>query len=322
MIPRHLSVAFALAMVACNSEPPPSHPTPTDAVIKDFDGQNGQLPEGLVIAGNDAYVGFAPTGAVGRVDLTTGTLSDFGHFPAPVQSKGFLTGLARDAQGNLYGALVSFVPEVQAGIYRIPPSGGAATLFAHDPNMNFPNGLVFDASGVLFATDSASGSVFRIDAGGAVERWVSGDLLTGNKDACAPDVNSLDVGANGIAITDSEVYVANNDKATVLKIPRLADGKAGAATIVAGPDCKNLGGADGILRQNDGSFLVAVNRKNMVVRVDTHGQVTTLRQGGILDFPATLVSADGSVYATNFALANASSGKPAKPGLLRIAITP
>ena len=37
-----------------------------------------------------------------------------------------------------------------------------------------------------------------------------------------------------------------------------------------------------------------------------------------MDFPASVTWDSSAMIATNFALANASSGKPAKPGLLRI----
>jgi sugar lactone lactonase YvrE len=110
------------------------------------------------------------------------------------------------------------------------------------------------------------------------------------------------------------------DKATLVKIPRAAAGGAGTPSIVAGPDCAALGGADGLARAPDGSFVVAVNRQNKIVRVTTAGRIATLASGPPFDFPATLAYRGATLYATNFALKNASAGKPASPGVVRLGL--
>src|SRR5688572_1920001 len=135
-------------------------PAPELQHVASFDPAQGQLPEGLVVAGDTAYVGFAPSGVVARVDLATGAAQPWGKLPAPVPNQGFMTGLAARG-GEILAALVSFVPEVQAGIYRIPAAGGDAVLLASSPAMAFPNAIGLDGD-ALFVTDSASGTVFRI----------------------------------------------------------------------------------------------------------------------------------------------------------------
>ena len=92
--------------------------------------------------------------------------------------------------------------------------------------------------------------------------------------------------------------------------------------MLAGPDCETLGGADGLARAPDGSFVVAVNRQNKVVRVGADGAVHTNVSGDPLDFPATVAYRGSTLFATNFAFANANAGKPATPGLLRVGETP
>jgi sugar lactone lactonase YvrE len=215
--------------------------------------------------------------------------------------------------------LTSFVPDVQAGIYKIGKGGGEGTLFAKDAKLSFPNALALDEGGALFATDSGSGTVFRIDAQGRAERWISGDLLLGSTDNCGPGLGAgFDIGANGLVVERAAVYIVNNDKATLIEIPRDVGGKAGAPRVIAGPDCENLAGADGLTRAPDGSFTVALNRQNRIVRVTPAGAVQTLVSGAPLDFPASVVYGADHLYVTNFALANASAGKPATPALLKL----
>jgi sugar lactone lactonase YvrE len=326
------ALALSIAPAACTqTRPSIAHdahvgpPTARTAVppavelIARFDPKAGELPEGLVVSQDVAYVGFAPTSRIVRVDIASGAASPYGQLPTPVSGKGFMTGLAVSATGDLYAGLASFVPEVQAGIYRIPRSGGAATLFAKDAMLPFPNALAFDGDGTLFVTDSGTGSVLRIDGRGHVERWASGEALTGQKEACGGAGPGFAIGANGIVVERDAVYVVNMDKATLVKIPREAGGRAGTPAVVAGPDCSALGGADGLTRAPDGAFVIAVNRQNKLVRVTTAGAIEVMVSGSPLDFPATVAYRGTTLYATNFALRNASAGKPATPGIIKVA---
>jgi sugar lactone lactonase YvrE len=293
---------------------------PRAELVRRFDPAAGELPEGLAMGDDAAFVGFAPTARVARLDLRTGEATAFGRLPAPVPGKGFMTGLARSAAGDLFACLVSFGPEVQSGIYRIPSEGGVARLFAEDDALSFPNALAFDRDGALFATDSASGSVFRIAAEGRAERWATGEALRGDKDACGGKGPGFAIGANGLVVARDAVYVVNLDKATLVEIERSPSGAAGAVRTLAGPDCDALGGADGLVRAADGSFVIAVNRQNKIVRVGANGVVSTILSGFPLDFPATLAYEGPTLYATNFAFMSARAGKPAMPGLVKLTL--
>jgi sugar lactone lactonase YvrE len=316
---------IALVGAACSGNPsalPKSHAAESSAtteLVAKFDPGAGELPEGLVFTEDAAYVGFAPTSQVMRVDIGTGKATQYAQLPAPVAGKGFLTGLAQSPAGDLYAGLASFVPEVQAGIYRISKRGGEVSLFARDAALPFPNGLAFDASGALFATDSGTGSIFRFDASGHAERWASDQRLLGDAKACDGAGPGFAIGANGIVVEPDAVYVVNLDQATLLRVPRAKDGSAGPAAIVAGPDCETLGGADGLARAPDGSFVVAVNRQDKLVSVAKDGNVHTLAHGEPFDFPASVAYRGDTLFATNFALHNASAGLPAHPGLVRVA---
>lgn len=319
---RHFTaLALVLAAAACApAATAPVNPQPAAVAsprfVAHFDAAAGELPEGLALGSDAAYVGFAPTSRVVRVDLTTGAATAYGQLPAPVSGKGFMTGLARSPDGELYAGLASFVPEVQAGVYRIPKAGGAAVLFAKDSALPFPNALAFDGAGTLWVTDSGTGSVFRFSAQGGAERWATGPALMGDEKACNSAGPGFAIGANGLVVERDAVYVVNMDHATLLKIPRDAAGKAGTPSVVAGPDCDALGGADGLTRAPDGSFVVAVNRQNKLMRVTTDGGIETLAHGAPFDFPATVAYEGNTLYATNFALKTASAGKPSAPGLL------
>lgn len=318
-----LSIALVAFVGAACSGKPPSHvaePGATaTALVARFDPSAGELPEGLTLTVDGAYVGFAPTGRVVHVDFSTGRATPFAQLPAPVPNQGFLTGLAASPTGDVYAGLASFVPQVQAGIYRIQKQSGAVSLFAKDDALPFPNGLAFDADGALFASDSGTGSVFRIDPHGRAERWFSGPSLLGDAKACDGAGPGFAIGANGIVVEPDAVYVVNLDQATLVRIARGSDGSAGAPVVVAGPDCATLGGADGLARAPDGAFVVAVNRQNKLVRITPDGVVSTLASGPPFDFPASVAYRGDTLFATNFALHNASAGLPAQPGLVRVA---
>jgi sugar lactone lactonase YvrE len=273
------------------------------------------MSEGLAVRGSTAYVGFASTGQVMTVDLKSGATAPYTSLPQPVSGKGFVTGLA--LHGNdLYGALTSFVPEVQAGIYRASAAGAPAALFAKHPDMAFPNGLAFDDSNRLYVTDSAAGAVFRVSPAGEVTRWAAGALLTGGKDGCGAGNGvgvPFDIGANGIVVESDAVIVSNTDKGALVRIPIEADGSAGTPSPLAGPSCADLNGADGLAVAPNGDFIVAVHPQNKLARVDGAGRVTTVLASSALDFPTSLAFVDGALYVGNFAFLDARA-----PGVLQV----
>jgi sugar lactone lactonase YvrE len=309
---RNAVVLASMSALGCAASWPA---TPVEATeLVQLDGSKGSLSEGLAVHGNTAYFGYAGSGQIVAVDIASHAVTPFSSLPQPVAGKGFVTGLAVVGD-TLYGALVSFVPEVQAGIYRAATAGTPATLFAKHPEMAFPNGLVFDGAGQLYVTDSAAGAVFRISAAGEVTKWVSDALLTGGKDTCGPNSVGVpfDIGANGIVLKDGALYISNTDRASIVRIAIGADGSAGAPATFAGPSCADLGGADGLAVAPNGDLVVAVNHQNKLMRVDGAGRVSPLVSGATLDFPTSLAFAGGALYISNFAFLDAKN-----PGLLRI----
>jgi sugar lactone lactonase YvrE len=297
------------------------------AWVAKLDVSKFQLPEGLAMnaAGDTAYVGLAPTGQILKINIADGKVSDFGTVPPPPANKGFVLGVQTDKAGDFYVGVASFDPTYQPGIYKIPAAGGAGVLFAKDPGMNFPNGLVFNAAGDLFVTDSVSGSIFKVDTAGVVTKWVTDALLTGDKMAKCASALPFPLGANGIVISNGDFYVTNTDKASMVKVQIKGDGTAGTVTSFVATDCTNFGGPDGLSVDTDGSFLVASNGINAITRVGTDGKVTLVIAKDVmapLDSPAstwiTTTKAGKDLFITNSGITTFQAGGVAKPGLLKL----
>ena len=309
------SLVLSIA-VACSS---PSEPGPSELLVK-FDATQGQLPEGLAVNSDAIYVSMAPTSQVFRVTLD-GKSELISQLPQYPPGQGFTTGVALDQQDNIYVALASFAPEVQTGIYSVPPSGGEAKLFASSEEMILPNGLAFDEDGNLFVTDSFANSVFRVASNGTVEKWAEDELLKGDGNFCPPNELELDVGANGLAFDGKgSLFVLNTDKATIVQIPINKEGAAGVPEIFIGPDCENLEGGDGIAIDKEGNLYVGANRINKLVKISEKKEITVLETGGLLDFPANVAFGSGdkssTLYIANFALISSQQGGGSGPNLV------
>jgi hypothetical protein len=289
----------------------------TAEVLIEFDAMMGQQSEGLALTADSALVGFLPIGEIGEVDLATSMLTDWGSTaPFPMPGAGYLLGLAIDSNDNVYGGLASFSPAVLGGVYQWPAAGGVqATPWATDNAFFFPNGLAFDSNDILYVADSI-GTIFEVNQQGNVQEWLSDPLLVGDMANCANAPTPLDIGANGIAITATDMYVANTNFGTIVRVPIEANGAAGVPEVLAGPDCTTLGGADGVWL--DGTTLyVAVNAANAIVSVDVaDGTVTPIFSGAPLQSPASIVKgSDGALYVTN-----AAFGMMQVPGLVKITL--
>ena len=311
------SSSSATGVDASSSEGSTGEPgTPQVDVLVELDAELFELPEGLAIDGTDAIVGFAFTGAVERIALADGARTPFAATPPPPPNTSFVTGVTLDADGRLYAAVVSFTPDLTAGIYRAEPGGGDAALWATDPTMVFPNGLAWDDEGRLFVSDSSAG-ISRIDADGVVTPWFEDDQLAGDPTACDQQA-MFTIGPNGIAWTPDALWIASSDRGVLARVAIEADGDAGALELVVGPDCE-LGGIDGITIDEDGSIVAAVNRQDKIVRIDDTGAITTIVEGDPLAFPASVAFADdGALVVTSFALDDFLAGQPASPAILRV----
>jgi len=256
-----------------------------------FDKAQGQLPEGLwEIPGpggaRTPIVSLAPLGALARITADGGTES-FATLGNAANT--YTLGITTDAAGDVYvgvGAAAAG-PKPAPGVYKIAKTGGAGAVFSAGasatPPMNFPNGLDFIGAD-LFVSDS-EGVVYKIGPSGAAAAWSQNALYTPDQTACA-GVVPLAVGINGIVHDANNVYVVNTNFGRLIRVPINANGSAGAPVVVK-EDC-SLAGADGLVRDKDGTFLVAVNAQNKIVRVTPAGAVSVLASGAPLDTPASL----------------------------------
>lgn len=297
-----------------------SHSLGVLSVVANFNAQAFELAEGLAFHKGSAYVGFAPLGKIQKVD-PNGTVTPYASVP-PGYTAGYTLGLVFDAQDNLYVLETKNDPDAGAqnpGIYKIPAGGGTSNApFASDPQMVFPNGIALDAQGNSMVTDSATGILFKVTAGGQVSKWLQDPELSGSPACPAP--LPFPIGANGIVVTPTEIFVSNTAKGSIVKIAVSGGVPGQVSTIVK--DCQWVG-LDGIARDSKDGTLIAVQNGvgGKLLRITTSGSVSVLAQNDPLDGPGSITFADwnGSrallVTNTAFFSVGVEGGAP-KPGVL------
>lgn len=184
-----------------------------------YDPTAGQFPSTVAVdkVGN-VFVTLQALGQVRRIS-PDGEESLYYQFPPGAA----LFGVAVDAPGNLYVAVTTRgANPALSGVWRISRDK-TATRLPGTGSMFLPNGLVFDQRGNLYVTDSyrpgttpPAGAIWRIPRGGEAKVWLQdSDLLGGlGQLPGAPPV-----GANGIALDHSVLYVSNTEKGLILRIP-------------------------------------------------------------------------------------------------------
>ncbi|MFT3775952.1 MAG: hypothetical protein QM820_62200 [Minicystis sp.] len=292
----------------------PAEPT----FVAHFDAAKGELPEGLFINGNKALVGYAALGKIVNVDLTAGTISDFGSIPAPPANAGFMLGIIADGSGNVY---VGFGggpgTPVKNGVYKLPAAGGAVNdPWAADPEMNFPNGFVFDDKKNLFVADSG-GAIFKIAGDGTVTKWLADPSLSAAGANCSFGA-PFPIGGNGIVFDKGVFYVANTNVGQIVSIPVNGDGSPGTPAILVGPDCNALGGIDGLASDGDGGLYGVINSQSKLVHLAAgSSKFEDVFTGAPLDNPASIsvatVGGKKAAFITNSAFFDM---KAPAPGLL------
>lgn len=291
-----------------------------------FSALTGQLPEGVVVQNGAPIVGFAPSGKLVKV-LGDGGIADFAAF-ATVNNT-FTTGLALDPSNNVYVAVgaTGASPQPAPGVYKVIADGGILADGGITPvpynltgaAFGFTNGLDFIGAD-LYVSDS-SGKILKIDNTGAASEWKSDPVLVGSQAACGSQ-NGFDIGVNGIAHDDNFVYGVNLDKGIFFRIKRETNGSAGAVEILY-QNC-DFFGADGIVRDTDGTFIVANNGKNRIDRVTVSGTTAmfkTIGSGAPLDGPASVfiegAGANKKLWVTNSAFgSSAVDAATATPSLV------
>lgn len=182
------------------------------------------------------------------------------------------------------------------------PDGSRDTL--HWGSAGFPaiNGMVFDAAGNLYVSDSFQGALLRIERATRCKPCTV-DVLS--RDPLLATANALPFGANGLAVSDDgrTLFLTNAGDGRLLRMPL----PSGPVTVVS----ESLPGADGLLAHG-GLLWVAANQADVVLGVDTGGRIR-VRAGefvGIGDdgapqgllFPASTAVSGPWMVVTNLAL--------------------
>ena len=192
-------------------------------------------------------------------------------------------------------------------VLRVDPRTGASEVFMTVPAgpMAGLNDLTFDKAGNVYVSDSFRGAIWKTGpSGGEAVEWVQDPLLLPNPPNGVPPF-----GANGLRFDAGEkhLFVANTAYDTVLQVPVLPDGSAGAPSVFT----NSVNGADGLLIDSAGNLWVCANQGDEIVIVDGTGKgigklgdfdgVDHGLPSGLL-FPASLRFYGGDLLVTNLAL--------------------
>jgi sugar lactone lactonase YvrE len=278
-------------------------------VVHAFNAAKGGLPEGLTIdkAGNIyVTVGYPFWFEVPESFGEVWKISPDGERTVLDARPGGPSGagLALSPSGVLYYAWPNPPDPATNGVYRLAADGKPERLPGSE-NIVLSNGLAFNKEGDLYVSDSILGAVWRIPHdGGEAETWIQHEWLAG----CA-DIP----GANGVALWQDGLYVANTGLGLLARVPILEDGTAGEPEIVAGDsDCDpddELFGMDGLALDVHGNIYALLVLTNKLVRIDpvdgSHAVLLTADDG--LFNPASIAFGTGKgdrqyVFMSNFAL--------------------
>ncbi len=213
-------------------------------------------------------------------------------------------GLAVDAEGNVYAAKKAG----NTGVYRIARDG-TVSLLPGTEAIVFPNALAFDPRGNLYITETFSltgsgygpGGIWRVPRGGNAELLMRHELLTG----VPPHLLGFPAGANGISWHQGNLFVANTERAVVLKIPVLRDGSLAEpevwAQVTQVPESVFEGGPfpvmlDGLALDVHGNVYLAVPSRNAVIRIsaaDRAQATVAVFPSAPLDSPLSLAFGTG-----------------------------
>ncbi|HTL33897.1 MAG TPA: hypothetical protein VL326_12265 [Kofleriaceae bacterium] len=198
------------------------------------------------------------------------------------------------------------------------PTEVKSFTLAGEPMATFPlaqnyfcNDLAFDKQGNLYATDSFSGTVQRLKAGGAAfETYVQDARL-------APAAQGA-FGLDGIVISDDAIYVNKLDSSQLFKIG-LGEDKAVTEIAVTPP----LAGPDGMRALDAHTLLVIDGSANRLSKVEIHGTTATSTPlSSDLDQPTAVAISRGSAWVSEGQLGRLFTGQtPNLPfGVTRVAL--
>ncbi|WP_251091433.1 hypothetical protein [Streptomyces sp. Caat 7-52] len=286
------ALAAAVAMAAPAPASAASDPLRCVRTTVHFDLAKGQTPESIALGPDGtAYVTLAKARQVAAVSRYGGvrvlaTLPEpaDGGIRTPALGFPLTPGVVRAQDGTLYFLYATGTADL-TGVWRLRPGGRPQRITAL-PATGLPNGLALDArTRTLYVTDSILGTVWRVAAsGGTASAWSTDPAL-------AP---AGFLGANGLKIHNGALWATNLDKGTIVRIPLLADGRAGTARVTA----TGLSGIDDFAFTGDGDG--DGDGDQIIAALNTVNQVALIRSDGTRTI--VLTAADGLQGPTSIAL--------------------
>jgi len=224
-------------------------------------------------------------------------------FPSNICTTGNLLGVAFDEENRLHVAVADWSPGPGPGVYRVEHNG-SVTCVLKLPDGSFPNGLAF-YDGDMYVSDSFQATIWKKGPHGDAVVWLKDWTLFGWP------------GPNGIAFYRHSMYIAVISTGSIVRVPILHDGTAGAYEYVAGPD-SGLIDIDGIAFDVTGRLWFTVNYGSdgsggKLGTLDEDGKLRILADSpGWLDYPTMVVFGTtyrdrDTLYLTNGGL---NGGKP------------
>lgn len=230
---------------------------------------DGFFPEGIAIDSRAAYVGSLNDGAIQRLDLRSGTATEFAASPGPNKIS---VGMDVDRHGRLWvaGGGSGFFPGVEAGFRVYDTETGDLLADVPLPTSGFVNDVIVTKTAAWF-TDSFVSTLIRVPIGsdGAIGtpelvalegEWAPGPSINANGIVATP---------NGKHLIVAQVEAPEGGTAAYYGVPADGDATAVAATRIELDT--TVAGADG---------LVLVGRT--LYSVSSAG-VTEIRLSGRLD---------------------------------------
>jgi sugar lactone lactonase YvrE len=211
-------------------------------------------------------IAIAPSGNIFATDVANGTIyqvTPAGSSHVFAQVNDGLAGVALNTDNRLYAAGLTT-------LYGFAADGTASTL-VNIPGAQELNGLTLIAPNKFLVADDAADTIWLVDtASGHTEAWLTGPLL-------APSPGGLPFGPNGIKVYQGSVYISNTGAGTLLRVPILPGGAAGAPEIL-----KSSLVIDDFAFGSDGSIFAAA-QFGQIIRLYPDGSQTMIPTGTLGD---------------------------------------
>lgn len=254
------------------------------------------------------------TGTVMKLSVDD-TLSVFSTLPVggkPGVPEGIMC-LTMTEEGTIFADVIA-PGSAGHGIWRIEKDGRAVHL-ASVPDHVLPNGITTDHRGHLYIADAAAGGVWQINiADGQVKPWFTGEELKRR-----PYIGVYPP-SNGIQYWQGSLYIANSDRAQIVRVELKADGTSGQVNIHA----RGVG-ADDFAIDDSGVIYATTHPYNSVIRITRNGErtvIATPEQGVVGPTAAVLASRNGAprklYVVTDGGLYNPLPGQTLRPNLVEL----